>query len=236
MNIPETELVKAIRADPPHWATQRIGAWNDNAFREAEPFIVEKYWSGQQSMNVFEVVGTQHPDYQGLTWMEFLERGKRMRKNLLLQEENPSYYLDDALKTPAMYYVAIDGAGWHVAGDGNHRTSIARFMFHKLGRTMLHGVDAVSYRTDSRAQQVFSALREEIALRGLTMLVEPFREKLSREDTAGWMRESFHVGITLRNPAKGTSEVLTVCEAERKLDEIRRKNRLRLWWRRIVLG
>lgn len=232
--IPETELVRAFRGDPPHWAGQKLLAWNLTAFREAEPFAIEKYWSGQHSINVFEVAGTQHPDYQGMTWAEFLEQGKRMRQNLLLQDSNPGYYLDDAIKLPTMYYISIDGSGWYVAGDGNHRTCIARFMFHRMGRTMLHGVNVESYRTDARAREVFRELREAIVVRRLPMLIEPFREKLSREDTAGWMRETFRVGILLRDLAKGTEEPLSVEQAERKLYEIKRESGLRGWWRRIA--
>lgn len=232
--LPDTPLVRAVLDDPPHWGGQRIAAWDENAFRAREPFVIEKYWSGQHSINVFEVVGTQHPDYQGMTWVEFLERGKRMLQNLALQESNPGYYLDDAVKLPTMYYVAVDGSGWYVAGDGNHRTCIARLMFHQMGRTMLHGVNVESYRTDRHAMEVFAALREETAIKGLPLLIEPFREKLSRDDTGGWMRETYRVRILLRDLAKGTEEVLTPIEAERKLDGIKRENGLRRWWRRII--
>ncbi|TXF11205.1 hypothetical protein [Pelomicrobium methylotrophicum] len=234
LSLPDTELVRRAVADPPHWAGRKILPWDEDAFRAVEPFVVEKYWSGQHSINVFEVVGTQHPDYQGMTWLEFLQQGKRMRQNLALQESNPDYYLEDAVKLPTMYYVAIDGSGWYVAGDGNHRTCIARFMFHRMGRTMLHGVNVESYRTDRHAAEVFRALREMITRKGLPLLAEPYREKLSRDDTGGWMRETYRVGILLRDLAKGTEEVLAPMEAERKLDGIKRENRLRRWWRRIV--
>jgi hypothetical protein len=63
-----------------------------------------------------------------------------MGLNLSLQESNPGYYLDDAVKQPTMYFVAIDDDKLFVNGDGNHRTAIARFMFAESGRTMLHGV------------------------------------------------------------------------------------------------
>lgn len=234
--IPETELVRAVRQDPPHWAGQRLLPWDSDAFREAAAFAIEKYWSGQQSINVFDVVGTQHPDYQGMSWAEFLERGKRMRQNLALQENNPGYYLDDVVKLPTMYYVAIDGSGWYVAGDGNHRTCIARFMFHRMGRTMLHGVNVESYRTDRHAMEVFHALREAIAIKRLPLLVEPFREKISRQDTSGWMRENYMVGILFRDLSKGTMQALSPVEAEKRLDAIKRESGLRRFWRRITGG
>ncbi len=223
-DLPDTALVRSARSKyPPHWAGQRLAAWDENGFRAASPFIVEKYWSGLQSINVFDVVGTAHPDYQGLTWLEFLEQGKRMRANLLLQESNPGYYLDDAIKQPSMYYIELDGGGWYVNGDGNHRTCIARFFFHEGVRTMLHGVHVESYKSDREAKETFDALQALIASRGLRMQVEPFRKTISRDDTAGWMRERYQVGIRLLDLRRGTEELLTPGEAVIRLERLRKE-------------
>jgi hypothetical protein len=235
-NIPETPLVVAARTAPPHWAGQRLAAWDENAFQAASPFVIEKVWSGQFSINVFEVVGTAHPDYQGWSWREFLENGKRMRGNLVLQDQNPGYYLDDAAKQPTMYYIAMDGAGWHVNGDGNHRTCIARFMFHELGRTMLHGVHAESYRTDARTRAVFEALRNLTLERGWPLRVDVFRKTISREDAAGWMRESYQVSIRITDVESGTDELLSPAEAESRLENLKRSSRGLIGMARRILG
>jgi len=212
--VTQTRLTAAIADDIPAWAQHKVKVWDENGFRAKEAFVAEKYWSSQHSINVFEVVGTAHPDYQGMTWLEFLAQGKRMKQNLLLQEQNPDYYLDEVIKLPTMYYVEIDGSGWHVNGDGNHRTCIARFMFQGMGRTMLHGVNVESYRTDQRAFAAFQRLRDAAALKRLPLVVEAHRKTLRREDTAGWMREYYEVKISVRDLQKGSEALLTPDEAE----------------------
>lgn len=210
-------------AAAPRWEHEPIRAWDLDAYRAAEPFVVEKSWSARHSIDVFEVVGTAHPDYQGLTWRQFLEAGKRMPLNLALHRDNPGYYLDGSVKLPPMYYIALDDSGWFVNGDGNHRTCIARFFFHGLGRTMLHGVHAESYRTDPYAREVFEALSEFIAAHGLRLRAEPHRKTLSRTDGAGWMRERYLVSIRLRDLRRGVQEILSPDQAEQRLAGLRRK-------------
>lgn len=211
--LPETTLVLAARRHPPHWAEQRIAAWDEAGFRAAAPFVIDKYWSSQQSINVFEVVGTAHPEYQGLTWAAFLARGKRMRQNLLLQDQHPAYYLSEAVKLPTMSYIALNNSGWHVYKDGHHRTCIARFMFDGLGRAMLHGVWVEAYRTDEIAAEAYRRLQDIIARRRLPILVEPERVTLSREDTPGWMCERYQVWLKIKDCAAGTDAVLSPREA-----------------------
>lgn len=223
-HIPNTSLVALVGGDEPHWAVQQLKAWDENDFRTREPFVIEKYWSSQHSVNVFEVVGTAHPDYQGMTWIEFLAQGKRMRKNLLLQQDNPEYYLDEIVKLPTMYYIEIDNSGWHVNGDGNHRTCIARFMFHGMGRTMLHGVNVESYRTDQKALNAFRRLRAAAAAKGMPFVIESKRKTLSREDTAGWMRERYEIMICINDVKKGTSELLSPDEALVRAESIEQKS------------
>lgn len=210
----ETSLIKSVVADIPSWSGQTLKSWDENGFRQKGEFCSEKYWSGQHSINVFDVVGTAHPDYQGLSWLEFLAQGKRMRQNLLLQEQNPSYYLVEDIKQPTMFYIEIDGGGWYVNGDGNHRTCIARFMFHEMGKTMLHGVNVESYRTDIRAFAAFQRLREAALKNRLPLIISPHRKTLSRDDTAGWMREHYEVRIRVEDLNAGTIGLFTPSEAD----------------------
>ncbi|PIV15564.1 MAG: hypothetical protein COZ20_03375 [Gallionellales bacterium CG_4_10_14_3_um_filter_54_96] len=221
-NSPKTDLIASICADTPHWASHTLKAWDENDFRAKQPFVNEKYWSSQHSINVFEVVGTAHPDYQGMCWLEFLEKGKRMRQNLQLQQSNPIYYLDEAVKLPTMYYIEIDNSGWHINGDGNHRTCIARFMFQGLSKTMLHGVNVESYRTDQQAFNAFNRLRIAAAIKNLPWIIESKRKTISREDTAGWMRERYAVSICINDLKNGILEELSVVEAIERADKIER--------------
>ena len=217
----ETKLINDIIADTPSWADQTLKEWDDNSFREKEPFVSEKYWSGQQSINVFDVAGTAQPDYQGMSWSTFLAQGKLMRKNLLLQEQNPDYYVVDDIKLPAMYYIEIDGGGWYVVnGGGNHRTCIARFMFHQMGRTMLHGVNVGSYRTDMPALAAFQRLRDAVLKNRLPVIVSPQRKTLARDDTAGCTREHYEVRIRVEDLSTGKTELLTPTEADAYAERI----------------
>ncbi|GBE49104.1 hypothetical protein BMS3Bbin13_00003 [bacterium BMS3Bbin13] len=222
-------LRERVFAGPPHWANDRIEPFDEEGFRLAQPFVIEQYWSGQQSINVFDVVGTQHPDYAGRSWLEFLREGKRMGINLDLQRENPDYYLEDRPKLPGMYYRSVDGSRWFVAEDGNHRTAIARFMFHEMGRSMLHGVTVIKYKTDQRAMEVAAAVSGLVDERGLRVRLETCRTKLSREDTGGWMREEWRLDFEWTDLRRGVSERLAVEEVERRVEALRRQSRWRGW-------
>jgi len=191
-------LLERYRKDPPEWARKRILGWNEPAWQRMRPFVCKKYWSDRHSVNVFTVVGTQHPDYVGLTWLEFLERGKRMPQNLALQVENPVYYFQTTPREPPMYFISTDGQRWYVAGDGNHRTAIARFAFEADGeRTLLHAVHVEDYRIDWRMYEVFQALESALMRTGGAARVEAVSTRSARADTAGWMRETYDVKIKL---------------------------------------
>lgn len=79
-------------------------------------------------------VGTDHPQYAGMTWLELLERGKRMDINIPLLEKNPGYYTQAEQQHAGMSFVSTDGIHWYVSADGNHRSCLARFLFHLQGR------------------------------------------------------------------------------------------------------
>ena len=63
----QKNLLEQYREDPPEWARKRILGWNEPAWQRMRPFVSKKYWSDRHSVNVFTVVGTQHPDYVKLT-------------------------------------------------------------------------------------------------------------------------------------------------------------------------
>ncbi len=194
-----TGLFEKAISDKPDFSLAIIEKLDMDEFREIREFSLEEYWCDEDSINIFEVSGTRHPDYYGMTWLELLENGKRMKLNLSLFESNPGYYLEDMRKFPSMSYVKLDGKTY-VDADGNHRTCIAKFYFYYTGRTNLHGVTVKEYITDRYTYNAFRNLKELLKEKRLFHIeVSPFREKLSREDTAGWMREHFKVGIKVRN-------------------------------------
>lgn len=219
-------LLRRAAMNTPHWARARIRRWDEALFQRVQPFVTDRYWSDRHSINVFSVVGTQHPDYAGLTWLEFLRMGRRMGHNLALYASNPDYYDETDRKTPSMHYQSLDGLRWYVAEDGNHRTAIARFAFdaglHGEARTMLHGVHLTDYRVDWTFWRIYQALLSRLR-RGEKL--EPVHERILREDTSGWMHETYRVSLLLR---KGRMEKL--------LDRIVAENELhaRLGWRGLL--
>lgn len=132
------------------------------------------------------VQGTYHPEYQGLTWLEFLRRGKRMDLNLRLLAENPWYYLSVEPKVPTMYYVAW-GERIFIGDDGNHRTAIARAFFAALGtpEAPLTQVHLVRYELAQPMLDVFGKLRDLSRCAGRPVMLTPMREMRERTDAVG---------------------------------------------------
>jgi hypothetical protein len=120
------------------------------AGKEERLFVVEEKTYPYGKISPLEVVGTYHPDYQGLTWEEFLYKGKRMKLNFDLLKHNPDYYFSDEIKLPLMSFIRINGRLF-VRDDGNHRTAIARLLFTLIGEPErpLQGVLLVEIRIDT---------------------------------------------------------------------------------------
>lgn len=183
-------LAKAL-ARPAHWAGDRLLAFGEASFRALAPFVTRHYWIDAGDVNVFRVIGTRHPDYVGLSWLEFLERGECMPANHALWQQNPGYYLGTAVKLPQMSFISVNGQDWYVDADGNHRTCIARFDFDWAGRSVLHGVTLADWRFDTPFAQSFASLRALIADRRLPWRVRHVNRALGRDDNAGWKLDRF---------------------------------------------
>ena len=204
-------LLEKVRSSLTHWANDTIRPFDEDLYREALPFATRRYWCDSGSVNVFRIVGTDHKSYQNKTWGWMIENGQRMSGNLREYEKNPDYYTQTAKKKD-MSYLTLDGLDYFIT-QGNHRSTIARFDFHYRGLTTLHGVTIEDVRID---WDLFRAYREIVGLveEGiLACFVTPLSEKLSREDTAGWMLESFRTGLRIRS--KGTEQVLETADQAR---------------------
>ncbi len=234
-----TNLALRDRANehPPHWSRERIKAWDDSEFHRLEPFITHTYWSDQESINIHRVVGTQHPDYQGKTWLEFLNGGKRMDINLSLHRSNPGYYLDTAPKKPSMHYVSLDGLDYYVSVDGHHRSCIAKFDFHYAGRTMLHGVTVVRHQVDWAFYHYYQALSGYAQTHQLPFLFTPQNQLLSRDDTGGWKLDHYRPQLQVEDFLKNTKEILDRAQALALLTRLRAEAKERKdprsWLRRL---
>lgn len=201
-------LVKRIESLNSDLFTGRIEFWDEGRFTVLKPFVKELYWNGQATVNIFRIKGTQHPDYAGLTWLEFLKKGKRMPLNLALFDSNPAYYLECLEKSPRMFFQGLDGGYLYVGGDGNHRTAIARAFFFIEGRNALHGVDLTDYRIDWEMWHMYELVREIIAERGLSYIVEPYKRTIHRVDSGSWMEEKYEITVKVTERPSGKTRTL----------------------------
>ncbi len=186
-----TPLFERIIKNPPSWAYDKIQAWDINYLKNAQPFCVRHYWTANGSVNVFRIIGTSHQQYQDRTWLELLMSGKRMNINLPLQDKNPQYYFSTENKLPSMYFNTFDGINFYVGTDGNHRSCIAKFFFHELGITHLHGVIINHYDIHHEFFNIYHLLLDKIRLLNLPVTLTPKTHAVKREDTAGWMVDHF---------------------------------------------
>ena len=182
------DLLEEIKNLNPEILNRQIDKWTAPDMR----FVKETYWQDSASVNIFRVKGTQHPDYAGLTWIEFLEKGKRMALNLGLFKTNPDYYRQTDKKIPSMYYQSIDGGELYVGGDGNHRTAICKAFFYLTGETTLHGVTATDYRMDNELKNIFDDIKKTIREKRLFIDIDVVSETASRDDSGGWMLEKYN--------------------------------------------
>lgn len=195
-------FIDRVLADRPDWADTLIQPWDAAWFRQASDFVTHHYWTSQGSINVFRIVGTDHPQYAGMTWLDLLHRGKRMDINIPLVENHPQYYTDAQIHHAGMSFVSLDGIHWFVSADGNHRSCLARFYYHLQGegRTQLHNVSQSVYRTDDAfmsACQDMARLTPALARQGIHMTLNTRRLPVSREDTPGWKVDVFRTEAEL---------------------------------------
>jgi hypothetical protein len=61
------DLRENIKSIAPELLNNKIRSWDRDLFQRVQPFIYEHFWHGNASVNVFRVVGTEHPDYRGMT-------------------------------------------------------------------------------------------------------------------------------------------------------------------------
>ena len=229
-------LREQVLADPPNWALEPIQAWDDLRIRAMGQFVTQDYWTDQGSVNVFRVVGTEHVDYQGRAWLDFLETGNpmdpdrnnRMDRNLALHASHPDYYLQTQRKVPGMYYRSLDGLSWYVGADGNHRTCIARFYFCALGLTTLHGVTLNHTVVDEELFDLFQRLMDVRLERRMDNHLQVYRQALRREDTAGWKLDHYKVRLDYMTP-EGCHVLLDAAGGYELLRELTAPPRRR-WW------
>lgn len=197
--IQQSGLYQQVMARPPHWAHDPLLAWDEQAFKQRADFLTHHYWIDSGSLNIFKVVGTKHVDYQGLSWLTFLQQGKRMANNLPKYDSNPTYYDATLKKVPEMSFISLDGLHWYVDGDGNHRTAIAKFAFFYQDRTELHGLEMTDYRFDQAMYSSHLNLLDIIRERRLQHIrVNVGSSHIGRRDTGGWRLDLYQPTVAIQ--------------------------------------
>ncbi len=185
----------------PSFAQAKILDLAETGIREQQDFIIEEEWQGQTSIDVEQIVGTRHLDYIGMTWLEFLHKGKRMALNHALFEQTPEYYLSGDKKLPTMSYLEVDGK-LYIDDDGNHRSCIAKFYFSELGRNSLEGVEVRKVRIGRDDARSYLFLQETL-LRHPHLVLTKERRHVSRDDGPGWKKDHYLTQVTIRNTKTG---------------------------------
>lgn len=188
-------------------------------------FARKKSWFNSACVNVFDVIGTAHPDYAGHTWKYLILNGKRMEENIRLLVENPKYYILEERKDPTMYYTQV-GDKIYIGDDGNHRTVLAKILFFRNSQSQIHGINLTKYEVDLDFKERYEELCRAI-------LDKPFQMKiisktLQREDGAGWMQEEISLRLIVENSSNRRKVILENLEDMTVLaEEIRAKSFLR---------
>jgi len=193
-----TEMAGGLNAPFMRQKILEFGKLNLEAYKA---FITQEDWFERASIEVQKIVGTKHPSYIGMTWLEFLQKGRRMKLNHQLFDQTPEYYLTEEMKWPKMSFIEVDGQ-FYVDDDGNHRSCIAKFYFEKLGRKQLHGVEVRRYKVKWNALKAYSRLSKRLESMG-KVVVKLNRELIRREDGPGWKEDYFRSVLSLTNRCSG---------------------------------
>lgn len=204
----EFPFVQKQMETPPPWSDQVIQTWRDAMPADKEGFITHHYWTETGSINVFQVVGTDHWDYQGKTWLELLKTGKRMPHNLQKLSDNPDYYLMPVERRPRIHYYTTDGMHFYVGADGNHRTCIAKFFLYEQAKSQLHDVSLDHFRVNESFYQAYLQLNTLIETLVLPVKLRVERKQVGRKDTHGWKVDEFAPYLIWLNYQTGEENTL----------------------------
>jgi hypothetical protein len=181
------EQITELFGEVPYFADQLIEQYRPHP--DQDLFIVTSYWCDQASLNLLDVYGVTRPDYAGLTWREFLAKGRHMEANLYAFKKNPEYYTKHVYRLPSMFYRKTDGRTY-VADDGNHRTCIGKFYLYVQGKPYIHGVRLEENIVDWRFLALYQRLK---AVCPRDWRVKIVRTVVRREDGSGWKRDFFEI-------------------------------------------
>jgi hypothetical protein len=202
--------IKALFGTVPYFADEVIQDYRPEM--EKQPFRKHVSWCHAGSVNIMRICGTQHPDYIGLTWRNFLRTGRRMDINIKAYRENSAYYTASGItRLPGMFVHFVDGKGY-VAEDGNHRTCIGKFFLYNHESPYMHGLNVTEQQTDLRMFALYTRLLK--VLPGYCKAI-PEAVEIKRDDGKGWAAYFYDVRVRVVNArSNGYEEVFSADELE----------------------
>ncbi|MDR3631447.1 MAG: hypothetical protein P4L42_14045 [Desulfocapsaceae bacterium] len=211
------EQIEKLFGHVPYFADQIIEKYE--IFPDYHKFVTSEYWANEGSVNVLDVCGTMHPDYAGMSWREFLSKGRRMDGNLRAFANNPSYYTDLVRRLPSIFYHKID-ARTFVVEDGNHRTCIGKFYLYGLDNPYIHRVHITESTIDWRFADSY---RRFLDVSPANWRAEMVKKSTHREDGEGWMRDFFALSLKVHNRDSRYDWEWSREDLERELPELEAK-------------
>lgn len=138
-----TDLRALLESSMPSFAHERFECFSEYELRTE---LAERKHQGHGTVDLSLVVGTEHPDYYGSSWLQLLGnppgrpagRLKRIHGGLLEMVSTPNYYLSNDEKNHWSFYLVN---GRYYVSTGIHRTVIGRFLLACNGLpTVVFGV------------------------------------------------------------------------------------------------
>jgi hypothetical protein len=160
-----------------------ILSW-DKAFPSSkQKFVVQENRKEKQTVNLSKVVGTHHQTYAGnMTWRELLNSGQRMQGPdgwISKVDKNPKLFSESSMPYHDIHYGTVDGENYYIIGEGNHRTTIAKFLFALQGvEPLLQGVTTTTYTVDWKACEAHENCLQTIERKKLKLWIQVNRQEI----------------------------------------------------------
>lgn len=145
------EFLKTIDISKFEWVNDSL-----QSFQFDQKEILEKYryfitteHQNNQKIKISSIVGTDHEAYSiKESWLSMLYNANRMNKALDKYNNNPNYYFSQDSQNKSMSYVTLNGKDFYITNDGNHRSTIAKFVLSQKNQEYLYGVTIIRYNID----------------------------------------------------------------------------------------
>ncbi|KAF0674883.1 hypothetical protein [Profundibacterium mesophilum] len=201
------------------WANEKIEAFNLN---EVLPFVVE--WSEEEGaiIDPRNIVGTDHARYnQGMTWLQFLGGGKRIKTKLDVLESKPEYYDDPELHaTDLERWILFEIDGKLYVTVGNHRSVVAKFRAHEENITAQWVHKVIHLKVSGAARNAYETLQTQYL---------PFERDFGPEPECVWCEgpdKRFKIRVHLILHGLGGSRSHGKMEVATALAYVKQRNRV----------